>query len=177
MQAAGRAQRRGRRPEPFLLPSLQTLEKDIEAGLKNEKDNIISADNTRLIKTIKSFVLQADKYELYKNFTNWSGTKFFDIPPKPEWDKIRDGYIKKLPPVEIASLERNIIKINSAGTILDGTLNTNNEEAKYLFSIDSNVKEYKDSQNQIYECYYLMATNLFNDKKYDDDIDKLIVLV
>ena len=72
----------------FLLPSLQTLEKDIEAGLKNEKDNIISADNTRLIKTIKSFVLQADKYELYKNFTNWSGTKFFDIPSEPEWDKM-----------------------------------------------------------------------------------------
>ena len=144
----------------FLLPLLWTLHRDIQAGLVNEKGSVISADNTRLITTIKSFVLQADNYELYKNFTNWSGTKFFNIPDEPKWDKIRDEYIKKLPPVEIASLERNIIKINSAGTVLDSTLNTNNEEARYLFSINSNVKEYKNRVQALLSSVRAMIKNV-----------------
>jgi hypothetical protein len=146
----------------FLLPTLNNLNNDISVGLKNiPEGETIPEDNARLIKTIKDFVLQADIYELYKDFTNWSGNLVFNFNGEPDWIKLRDEeYIKKLPPIEIASLERNILKINSSGSVLNDTLKTNNEESKYLFSKDSNIKEYKNRVSALLECVRAIIKNV-----------------
>lgn len=146
----------------FLLPTLNSLNNDIQSGLKSiPEGETIPEDNTRLIETIKEFVLQADIYELYKGFTNWSGSLVFNFNGEPNWIKLRDEeYIKRLPPIEIASLERNILKINNSGSVLDDTLKTNKEESKYLFSKDSNIKEYKNRVSALLECVRAIIKNV-----------------
>ena len=124
----------------FIKPRLESLYNDIQIGLHGNTQ--IAADNTKLIESVQEFVLEADNYELYLNFKNWSNSKVFDLSNEQDWCIIRDNYIKMLPAIEIANLKRNILKINLSGNVLEEVLIRTNEYY-YLFSKETNIKEYK----------------------------------
>ena len=124
----------------FIKPRLESLYNDIQVGLNGNTQ--IAADNTKLIESVQEFVLEADNYELYLNFKNWSNSKVFNLSNEQDWRVIRDNYIKMLPAIEIANLKRNILKINLSGNVLEEVLIRTNEYY-YLFSKETNIKEYK----------------------------------
>lgn len=125
----------------FVKPKLESLYRDIQVGLGDATQ--IDQSQDRLIETVKEFVLEVDIYELFSSFTNWSGNLIFDFSEEQDWKTIRDNYIKILPAIEIANLERNILKINMSGNAFADSLIRTNEEW-YLFSKENNIKEYKN---------------------------------
>lgn len=159
----------------LILPRLNTLKADIDAELKNT-DNKVEEDNIKLIKTIQEFVLEADNYELFLNFKNYGNDKVLNIPTDKNWNEIRDNYIKLLPAVEITKLERNILKIINNGNILEGALKTSesetspNEEPWYLFSYETNIKEYKNRLSTLIS----LVRDLIKNIDIDNDLLKII---
>lgn len=146
----------------------------LELNLK--EDELISIDDTKLIKTIQEFVLEVDNYELFMTFCNFTNTKVFNIAQNDEWIEARENYIKKLPLTERGKLERNILKINLTADdiqsdLIKGDEVVENKEPWYLFSMDTNLPEYRN------RVLYLLEAIRAIIKTYDtvkESLDQII---
>lgn len=150
--------------DTFVKTKLESLYNDIQIGLKD--DTHIASDNIKMIQTIQEFVLEADNYELYLGFKNWSNSNIFDLSGERDWRVIRDNYIKMLPAIEITNLKRNILKINTSGNILDSELIRTNEQ-NYLFTQETNIKEYKNRLEEVLKAIRAFIKNITASSELD----------
>lgn len=159
----------------LMASRLLMLENDIIKGL-DQAGGKVTEDNVKLIKIIQEYVLEVDNYELLLGFKNYQGenaSPVLNIPINTRWIENRDTFIRNLPPSEMIKLERNILKINVSGEELEQVLKMGeeeNEEPWYLFSEETNIKEYKKRLVLLLDVIRAVIKNT----DLSEDIDELL---
>ena len=151
--------------EQLIINQLENLQQEIDDAGINDIEKI-EEDDEKLIDLIQNFVIEADNLQLFREFKNFGNNIIFNITEN--YDSIRDSYIQKLPPSVIIILKRNVLKINTSGNVLAGSIN-NTGEYMYLFTNKTttpkeiefyNIKEYKNRVMLVLQMVRVLMKNI-----------------
>lgn len=135
-----------------ILTKLQNLLGNLQSlGIDSMEQ--VTEENQTLLNLLQEFILEADNYDLYTDFTNFK-TGFISLNGgQNDYGAIRDNYLTKIPATILITLKRNILIIDSSS---GGNTSSSKDvfwrmnEELYLFSDDKktgecyNIEEYKN---------------------------------